>query len=1442
MEQTPLQLRLVVRGPDDGARDVVLSAPPETPAAVVAAALGEQLALDGARLVCARTGRALAADDPIHRVGLSQGDELHVLGDRGAARPAPERAPEVVVSGGPATGARYGLVPGENQLGRGSDCPLSIDDRALSTHHLALVLAGDRRVDVVDQGSRNGTLIEGVPLEAGTPKPLEPDQVVQAGRTLLELAPVPPPAATAVPDPDGFVPFNRPPRVHRPLEPLVRPFPPPPADPHRSRLPMAAALIPLVLGVALYLITGFPTMLLFAALSPVMAVGTYIEDRRSGRRGFVESSRSYRQKLAALRDELEQERARELRRRRAASPSAPELLRRAQRREAGLWERRGEDPDFLSVRLGTAEQPANLSVRLDPGGSETLRNEADELVAWYASVPAAPVAAPLAELGALGICGTPERAGGLARWLVVQAAALHSPRDLVIAAAVAQERLQEWEWLKWLPHASAETGPLASRLAVGSDHARELVQALAELTRERRRELDDHYGGAAQRPLPAVLLVLDEAVAPARPLVAEALGAAREVGVAVIWVGRERRDLPGECSGIVEIEADRFRLSYTDARSGNAVDDVTLEVLSVERARAVALALAPVRDTSAAAAAAATPDRVTLLELLGRAEPDADWVATRWRERPEGRIATIGAAAGQPFAVDLHRDGPHALIAGITGAGKSELLQALIASLAVAYPPTRLTFLLVDYKGGAAFKDCVRLPHTVGYVTDLDGHLAQRALVSLNAELRRRERILRGAGAKDLPELEARDPQSAPPSLVIVIDEFATLAREVPEFVDGVVDVAQRGRSLGVHLVLATQRPAGAVSDNIRANTNLRIALRVNEAAESTDVIGAPDAARIARSRPGRGFARTGHGELTEFQAAYAGAPAASPQGRPQVVVRELRFDAPRALAETVAAAEETELERLVAVAVEAAARERFPDPVRPWLPPLEPTLPLARLEPATPESGDVTAAAAVGLLDEPALQRQRPFVVDLQTDGSLLVYGASGSGKTTLLRALALSLAERASPDDLHVYGLDFATRGLVALEQLPHTGAVVVGEDEERVARLFTTLRRALEGRKQLFARHGVFTLSEYRRLAGAEAVPRIVVLLDGYAGFVGAFERVNLGELVDALPRLVADGRPLGVHFAITADRRGAVPNALAGLVPAKIVLRMADDDEAAAFGIPVKALRGAQLPSGRGFLPSGLELQLALPGTDPAGEGQAAAVADAAERLRMRWPRASVPGIEPLPVDVDRGSLPAPEAPFTAVIGIGDAALEPFTVDLADRHFLVAGPYRSGRSTALATVVESLRRGPAPPSFHLLAPRRTPLLDVPGWASVASGVDECDAAAARLAELAGPAVVVIDDGDELAETLAAAPLEGLIRRGRDARVTVVAAAERQAIQRAFAGWLRELRKDEHGLLLDPDTDVDGDLFGARLPRRSNPVFPLGRGYAVDRGLVELVQIAR
>ena len=254
--------------------------------------------------------------------------------------------------------------------------------------------------------------------------------------------------------------------------------------------------------------------------------------------------------------------------------------------------------------------------------------------------------------------------------------------------------------------------------------------------------------------------------------------------------------------------------------------------------------------------------------------PTAAAIAARWRSGGRSTFAIVGESYDGPFGIDIKKDGPHALIAGTTGSGKSELLQTIVASLAVANRPDELTFVLIDYKGGSAFAECAQLPHTVGMVTDLDPHQVARALGSLSAELTRREHILAAAGAKDIEayQLLVDERQAQPlPRLVIVIDEFAAMSRELPDFITGLVNIAQRGRSLGIHLILATQRPSGVVSQDIRANTNLRIALRVTDPAESADVIGVPDAASIGQSTPGRAYVRLGHASIVPFQAGRIG-------------------------------------------------------------------------------------------------------------------------------------------------------------------------------------------------------------------------------------------------------------------------------------------------------------------------------------------------------------------------------------------------------------------------------------------------------------------------------------------------------------------------------------------------------------------------------------------
>jgi S-DNA-T family DNA segregation ATPase FtsK/SpoIIIE len=1441
---TPVRLAVVAEHLGDERRDLVVDTATDSTCAEVVATLGQALGVgESVTAFSPRLGRFLARDEAFAEV-VAHGDRL-VLAAGAPIQPerdeAAGAAKELVVVGGPRSARRFELPQGEVLVGRDPGCTIALDDPSLSRVHLRLHVANGT-VSVSDCGSSNGSRVEAEALADGDETMLQPGELVHAGRTLLTVEEATANGASAAPEPHGgFVHFNRPMRVAARSEPFTRRLAAPPDEPSRhGRIGLLSSLPFAVIGIALWLMTGSPTMLLFVAATPLMVLLYFVEERWGGRRGQTRRTRKFRRRLAELKPELDAARAEETRARRRAAPSPAELVLRARRRLESLWERRLGDDDFLELRVGSADQAANGGVELDSGGSESLRAEAEDLISAYGLVPDVPVTVPLVAMGTLGVCGTGDRVVALAQGLVLQASTLHSPRDLVIAAAVTGKDDGKWQWLKWLPHVASETSPLASPLGAGRIDARRVLEDVLRVRDERRAELEQLVSRADVRFSPHVLLVVEEEAAPERPLVADLLADAARYGISVIWLGSRRSALPGECGAVVELDERAGTLTHRD---GLTVGDVLADGVDGELAEDWALALAPLRDVTAAQPGAGIPDRLGLAELLEADELDADWVERRWRAPPPQLAAAAGATADGPLVLDLRDHGPHALVAGITGAGKSELLQTLIASLAASYPPTRLSFLLVDYKGGLAFKECVELPHAT-LVTDLDEHLTQRALASLRAEQRRREALLREADAKDLPELERRDPKRAPPNLVIVIDEFAGLNDELPEFIEGVVDVARRGRALGLHLILATQRPGGVVSQQIRANTNLRIALRVNEPGESADVIGVADASRIHRNHPGRAFALTGHGEreLIEFQAAYSGEVSAAASDAPrESLVREFDFGAEQVTQQPArfGAGGVTDLQRLTRACRAASDRLGLSPPPPPWLPPLEPIAPLESLA-APAETADPAAAAAIGLVDEPEVQRQREFVFDLEQDGSMLVFGASGSGKTTLLRTLAVSLAQRSAPEELHVYGLDFATRALTPLEALPHCGGVIAADDEERVERLLLQLRATLERRKALLAERGVFTLAELRR-TDATPLARILVLLDGYGGFSDAFFGVRGGELIDAFARLVADGRPLGVHFAITSDRRGAVPNALAAIIPTKVVLRMAEEDEFVALGVSLKTARSATLPPGRGFL-GGHEVQCAIVGEDPTAEGQVAALDEVGASLRARFGAGEAPEIRLLPAQVSAGDLPDPDRPLLATVGIRNTDLRPVSLDLSERHFLVVGPYRSGRTNALRVIAESVRASTPGLELHLLAPRRSELGELGLWTSASVGVEECEAAVERLSTLASaPALVVLDDGEELADSLAAQALAAFVRRGRDAALRVVAAVERQIVLSTFSPWLVELKKEKHGLLLEPDLTVDGDILGVQLPRRTNPVFPPGRGFLVNRGAFELVQVA-
>ncbi|MGH3294769.1 MAG: FtsK/SpoIIIE domain-containing protein, partial [Trebonia sp.] len=830
------------------------------------------------------------------------------------ARGEPTGVVEVRFTGGPAAGVVHRLGYGTVTIGASPDSHIRLAGVGLPAYAARLTVGpSGTGVPVVLEPLHTGPddaplLVDGE--RATGQRNLSFGMIIKIGANVLEVRqPQPPDAHLSAAD-DGGLAYNRPPRIAPPGGTPRIEVPGEPTRGERARLQLLAAMVPVLLGVVMVKVTHQWTYALFVLASPLMLIGQWASDRRHGRSSYKKAMKEYRQRWAELDDVIAAARVAEEAQRRHDAPDPAEVLLTATGPRRRLWERRASDDDVLRLRVGLADQASRIEMALDKKaeyGAEPPRVPHDRDV---------PVTLSLKDLGVVGIAGDAAASRGLARWLVAQAAVLHSPRDLSIVILSADPHAAEhWNWVRWLPHCvpgRGAPGQGADCVALVGADPQTVTHRVAELAAqaaERMRNLSSAaHPGAPGQAEPRTLVVLDGARTLRRvPGMPQVLATARMSGISAICIDDTERELPEECAAVVSW--DPYTAGYVTLRGGTDVPGLVLaDQVGAGWADRAARALAPIRDISREDGQAAIPSAARLLDLLGMPDPSVSSVLGLWDAYGRTTAVPIGIGADGPFVVDIRADGPHALIAGTTGAGKSELLQTLIASLAAANRPDAMNFVLIDYKGGSAFKDCARLPHTVGMVSDLDGHLTERALASLAAELKRREEILLHAGAKDIEDYwetasraygrtgtppGSRAPDTMAdfaigrasggtgvrppggleplPRLMLVIDEFASLVAELPDFVAGLVGIAQRGRSLGVHLVLATQRPAGVVSADIRANTNLRIALRVTDAAESIDVIDVPDAARIGRSTPGRCYVRSGASAPSAVQSARIG-------------------------------------------------------------------------------------------------------------------------------------------------------------------------------------------------------------------------------------------------------------------------------------------------------------------------------------------------------------------------------------------------------------------------------------------------------------------------------------------------------------------------------------------------------------------------------------------
>jgi S-DNA-T family DNA segregation ATPase FtsK/SpoIIIE len=1000
----------------------------------------------------------------------------------------------------------------------------------------------------------------------------------------------------------------------------------------------------------------------------------------------------------------------------------------------------------------------------------------------------------------------------------------------------------------WLPHCAPQGEDAVSLVGSGAESLGRRIAELGALIAARTAVGNKApRGGAAGEP--DVLVVLDGARRlRGLPGVVQILRDGPAVGVYALCLDDEERLLPEECQAVAVAGADGLWMRRTGLEP---VTGVLMDAPEVPWCTGVARALAPVRDVGDEVEESLLPVSARLLDVLGLEPPTADAVAAGWAVSGRSTRAVLGTGVDGPFAIDLKADGPHGLIAGTTGSGKSELLQTLVAGLAVANRPDELNFVLVDYKGGSAFAECEELPHTVGMVTDLDTHLVERALVSLGAELRRREHILADAGAKDIDDYT--DKRTRPggratglppmPRLVLVIDEFASMVRELPDFVTGLVNIAQRGRSLGIHLMLATQRPSGAVTADIRANTNLRIALRTTDAGESRDIIDSPDAGQLSPRTPGRAYARLGHAALLPFQTGRIGGrrpdlTAAAEKDRPAPVLTELHWEdlgdplplPSRAAGQQRAVQAVTDLSVLVTAIGDASSQLGVPEPRRPWLPPLPESYaleePAEGSGPAFDQSGRL-APVSYGLVDLPAEQARAELVFDFDEMGHLHLIGSPRSGRSQALRTLAAAVANTHSTADVHLYGLDCGNGALQAMTRLPHCGAVVDRSQVERVVRLLTRLTTELNRRRQLLGRQGVADLTELRRtLTATKRPPHLLVLVDRFEAFERDFATYDQGTVMEKMLLLLREGAGVGIHMVLAGDRVLS-QSRFVSTTEDKLILRLNDRNDYSAVGVPYREVP-ADLPAGRGIrLKDTCSAQVALITADSSGAAQATALSRIADRVSER--DAAVPDeLRPFRVDVlpDRFSFedalarsPQISSPLWAMVGVGGDELAAKGTDLSSiPTFVIAGPPRSGRSTVLLTMARSLlARGN---KLVIVSPRPSPVRSLAGHPGVVDVLTDPDVALADFRKaLHGvdtpSGAILLDDAELLAHSEIEGDLAAFARGAAGDGWGLIAAGNNEAFLGSMGGWQVSARRNRCGAVLAPRNLSDGEAVGNRIP---------------------------
>lgn len=948
------------------------------------------------------------------------------------------------------------------------------------------------------------------------------------------------------------------------------------------------------------LMSGLPSIAMCVAMLVGMVVWPVISNRYTKKRDEEEERRrqtrytDYLNKMEASFTEECDRQAEVLRLRRI---SMPDLQRRADELSPRLMNRGVDHDDFMELRVGTGNTDLDADFRWPQQRFTMEEDKLLEKVSALSEKPPIVRDVPLAfnpfEHSVAGVLGTHDDVWAFTRGLISQIAIYYSYQDvkIVLIADHADER--EWSFARSLPHLFDDAG-VGRFIACDYDELTEVGMHLKRILDERR---ETRVEKVADLGAYYVIICANKTLSERSDTIGSIEKLRENKGFSLVFLGETLRDLPRDCTYVIDLTADGVLqgMDVTSQLVGKEMpenasarmfdrDDVSASMtpfepdisLTRDDAARISLDLARVH-LDMPSLHSAMPKSLGFLEMfevgnvaqLNIGQRWADNDASRTLQTPVGRDAT-----GEYATLNLHEKvhGPHGLIAGTTGSGKSEFIITYILSMCTNYAPDQVAFVLIDYKGGGlagAFEnDRLRLPHLAGTITNLDGAAISRSLVSIKSELKRRQdsfnraRDITGEATMDIYKYLRYYRQGALteplPHLFIVADEFAELKQQEPEFMDELISAARIGRSLGVHLILATQKPTGVVNDQIWSNSRFKVCLKVSDAGDSKEMIRRPDAAEI--TRPGRYYMLVGYNELfTGGQAAYAGAPYAptdeyEPKHDDAVELVDDTGDVIDSVKppSTAVKTDDSEL-NVVLTQICRVADAQGKHAQRLWLNPLAARIPIDQLREKYRVEVKGDCELVLGEVDDPGRQRQFVYTVDLAKAGNLLIFGSQGSGADSMLSTVLYSLTEDYTPEQVSYYAIDMGSGALTPFNEAPQCGGVVISGDSERLDNLFRLITRECDRRRVLLAEAGC-GFDEYNAANPDKPLGRVVVALSNIAAFYDLYPNYE-----DGLVTLTRDAPRYGIHFVLSASSANAARTRLRANFSVNVVLSLNDDSD-------------------------------------------------------------------------------------------------------------------------------------------------------------------------------------------------------------------------------------------------------------------------------------------